>query len=230
MMFLIIFLFYAYSFYWGGRLRYEKIMNGDELYSGGSILTIMFCVVFGAMQVGGMAPHFKAVKDSTIAGKLAFDVIDHVPKVPVNDPKSELVLRDTIKGQIEFRDVSFKYPTRQELQILNRLSFTFEAGKTTALVGPSGSGKSTVIQLMERFYDPDSGSVLLDGKDFKNLNLRSMRQLIGYVGQEPVLFNTTIKENMLFAKPTATDDEIEKALKDANAWDFIDEFPDKINT
>jgi len=175
MMFLIIFLFYAYSFYWGGRLRYEKIMNGDELYSGGSILTIMFCVVFGAMQVGGMAPHFKAVKDSTIAGKLAFDVIDHVPKVPVNDPKSELVLRDTIKGQIEFRDVSFKYPTRQELQILNKLSFTFEAGKTTALVGPSGSGKSTVIQLMERFYDPDSGSVLLDGKDFKTLNLRSMR-------------------------------------------------------
>jgi ABC-type multidrug transport system fused ATPase/permease subunit len=83
---------------------------------------------------------------------------------------------------------------------------------------------------MERFYDPDSGSICLDGKDFKTLNLRSMRQLIGYVGQEPVLFNTSIKENMLFAKPDATDEQIEKALKDANAWDFIDEFPDKINT
>lgn len=83
---------------------------------------------------------------------------------------------------------------------------------------------------MERFYDPDSGSVLLDGKDYKTLNLRSMRQLIGYVGQEPVLFNTTIKENMLFAKPDATDEQIEKALRDSNAWDFIEEFPDRINT
>ena len=79
MMFLIIFLFYAYAFYWGGRLRYEGIKNGDREYTGGSILAIMFSVVFGAMQVGGMMPHMKAVSDSKIAGKLAFDVIDHVP-------------------------------------------------------------------------------------------------------------------------------------------------------
>lgn len=87
----IIFLFYAYSFYWGGRLRYNEVMNGDRLYSGGSILAIMFSVVFGALQVGGMMPHFKAVTDSKIAGKLAFDVIDHVPKVPVDAPESEQV-------------------------------------------------------------------------------------------------------------------------------------------
>ena len=120
-------------------------------------------------------PHLKAVTDSKIAGKLAFDVIDHVPKVPVDAPESEQVQRNTIQGLIQFKNVSFRYPTRQELQVLNDFTFTFEAGKTTALVGPSGSGKSTVIQLIERFYDPDSGSVSLDGKDFKNLNLRSMR-------------------------------------------------------
>jgi ATP-binding cassette subfamily B (MDR/TAP) protein 1 len=97
----------------------------------------------------------------------------------------------------------------------------FEEGKTTALVGPSGSGKSTIIQLLERFYDPTSGQVTLDGVDIKDINLKSMRQLIGYVGQEPVLFNCSIKQNMLFAKPDATDDEIISALKAANAWDFI---------
>ncbi len=97
----------------------------------------------------------------------------------------------------------------------------FEAGKTTALVGPSGSGKSTIIQLVERFYDPDSGSISLDGSDVKDLDLRSMRQFIGYVSQEPILFNTSIRENMLFAKPDASDTEIEQALRDANAWDFI---------
>jgi ATP-binding cassette subfamily B (MDR/TAP) protein 1 len=112
LMFLIIFLFYAYSFFWGGRLRYKEIKNGDREYTGGAILAIMFSVVFGALQLGGMTPHFKAVKDSTIAGKLAFDVIDHVPKVPVDAEGSEKVQRETIKGQLEFKNVNFRYPTR----------------------------------------------------------------------------------------------------------------------
>ena len=89
--------------------------------------------------------------------------------------------------------------------MLDDFSCVFEAGKTTALVGMSGSGKSTIIQLIERFYDPEAGVVCLDGKDIKTVNLRSMRQNIGYVSQEPVLFNTSIKENMLFAHPEATD-------------------------
>jgi len=100
---------------------------------------------------------------------------------------------------IEFKDIVFKYPSKDEITVLKKFNCVFEAGKTTALVGPSGSGKSTVIQLIERFYDPLDGQVMLDGQDIKTLNLRSMRRLIGYVGQEPVLFNTTIKENMLFA-------------------------------
>ncbi len=106
---------------------------------------------------------------------------------------------------------------------------TFELGKTTAIVGPSGSGKSTTIQLTERFYDPNEGRVLIDGKDLKSINLRNYRQQIGYVGQEPVLFNTTIKQNILMGKPDATDAEIEEALKKTNAWNFVNQNKDGIN-
>jgi len=143
-----------------------------------------------------------------------------VPKVNPN-AAGKMVDQKSMKGNIEFKNVEFTYPTRQDLKVLKNFSCTFESGKTTALVGPSGSGKSTIIQLIERFYDPCQGSVLIDGTDIKMLDLRSMRHTIGYVSQEPVLFNTTIKENLLFAKEDATDAEIEQALKDANAWDFI---------
>jgi len=88
-------------------------------------------------------------------------------------------------------------------------------------VGPSGSGKSTIVQLLERFYDAKSGTVSIDGSDIKTLNLTSLRQCIGYVGQEPALFNTSIRENMQFAKPDATEEEMIEALKAANAWEFI---------
>jgi ATP-binding cassette subfamily B (MDR/TAP) protein 1 len=89
-------------------------------------------------------------------------------------------------------------------------------------VGPSGSGKSTIVQLIERFYDPEKGAILIDGEDIKSLNLKSLRQTLGYVGQEPVLFNTSIKENILFGKSDATDEEIKDALQNSNAWQFIE--------
>ena len=91
------------------------------------------------------------------------------------------IKKDEIKGQIEFKNVNFTYPTRPDLQVLKDFTCTFEAGKTIALVGPSGSGKSTIIQLLERFYDPSSGSVLLDGVDLKDINLNSLRNEIGFV-------------------------------------------------
>jgi len=94
-------------------------------------------------------------------------------------------------------------------------------GKTTAIVGPSGSGKSTVVQLIERFYDPAEGQVLIDGEDLRNVNLRDFRKRVGYVGQEPVLFNTSIRENIKLGKPDATEEEIVSALKQANAYNFL---------
>ncbi len=128
---------------------------------------------------------------------------------------------DDVVGTIEFNDVSFSYPTRQEVQVFNGFNLKIEAGKTVALVGPSGSGKSTSIQLIERFYDPTFGTVTLDGVDLRQLNVSWLRQHIGLVSQEPALFATTIRENIRVAKPDATDKEVEEAARRANAHDFI---------
>ena len=113
---------------------------------------------------------------------------------------------------------------------LNKVSLKFERGKVTALVGPSGSGKSTIVQLIERFYDPQEGEILIDDIPFKKINLKDFRSKVGYVGQEPVLFNQTIKENILYGKPDATDQEIAIALEKANASKIIERLPDGINT
>lgn len=99
-------------------------------------------------------------------------------------------------------------------------------GKKVALVGESGCGKSTTIQLVERFYDPNQGTVKIDGLDVREMTLEYLRENIGYVGQEPVLFATSIRENMLYGKKTATDEEIVDALKKSNAWDFISKLPE----
>lgn len=110
------------------------------------------------------------------------------------------------------------------------MNLSVHSGETLALVGPSGHGKSTTIQLIERFYDPDSGSIELDGTDLKDLNLRFLRGQLGLVGQEPVLFDTTIADNISFGLPNATQEQIESAAKQANAHSFIISFPDGYNT
>jgi len=134
------------------------------------------------------------------------------------------------EGAIEMKDVHFTYPARPDHKVCNGYNLSVEAGKTVALCGASGSGKSTAIQLMERFYDPDQGSVTLDGVDLKDLNVTWLRQQIGLVSQEPVLFSGTIAENIAMGKPGATRAEVEAAAQMSNAHDFILEFPDGYDT
>ena len=122
--------------------------------------------------------HLRGITEAKSSGKKAFDIIDRVPKVMLDDPNAD---DHTLDGTIELKDVKFYYPTRPDKLILNNLNIKFEKGKTTALVGPSGSGKSTVLQLVERFYDAAGGVVLIDGKDVKNIKLKSYRNQIGYV-------------------------------------------------
>lgn len=130
------------------------------------------------------------------------------------------------EGEIVFKDVKFAYPKRPNNLIFNGLNLTIESGKTVALVGPSGGGKSTTVGLIERFYDPISGTITLDGVNIKDLNVNYLRSQIGYVGQEPALFATSIENNIRYGKPDATRKEIEEAAKKANAHDFIESFPD----
>lgn len=134
--------------------------------------------------------------------------------------------KDDLIGDIQFTNVRFSYPSRPGVQILNDISFNVKRGETIALVGSSGSGKSTCVQLLQRFYDADAGSVKIDGQLVTEYNLRWLREHIGVVSQEPILFQATIRENILFGRDTATDVEVQEAAKMANAHDFIMTLPD----
>ena len=135
-----------------------------------------------------------------------------------------------IAGEVEFDRVEFAYPTRPETIILKNLCLKIPAGKTLALVGESGSGKSTVISLLQRFYDPIGGEIRLDGVAIHKLQIKWLRSMMGLVSQEPALFATSIKENIIFGKEDATEDEIVEAAKICNAHDFISLLPQGYNT
>ena len=149
---------------------------------------------------------------------------------PIDSSSDKGAIPDHIEGKVEFRGVTFAYPSRPDAVVMDDFSVEASVGKTLALVGPSGSGKSTTVQLIQRFYDPDVGTVLLDGKDLRDLNLRWLRRNIGVVSQEPVLFGTTIAENIRYGREGVTQEEIEAAAKAANAHNFIMSLPDKYET
>ncbi|NWS98360.1 MDR1 protein, partial [Mionectes macconnelli] len=130
-----------------------------------------------------------------------------------------------VKGNLEFKNVYFNYPSRPDVEILKGLNLRISSGQTVALVGSSGCGKSTTVQLIQRFYDPKEGTITIDGQDIKTLNVRYLREIIGVVNQEPVLFATTIAENIRYGREDVTMEEIEKATKEANAYDFIMKLP-----
>ena len=134
-------------------------------------------------------------------------------------------------GNIEFKDVIFRYPKRPESTVLKKINLKLESGKVTALCGSSGSGKSTIAGLINGLYDLESGSILLDNVELNKIDRKWLRKdVIGYISQEPVLFCTSIKENIKFGKPDATDEEVINAAKLANAHDFITHFPSGYDT
>uniref|UniRef100_A0A8C0ZKT5 ATP binding cassette subfamily B member 11 n=1 Tax=Cyanistes caeruleus TaxID=156563 RepID=A0A8C0ZKT5_CYACU len=137
---------------------------------------------------------------------------------------------DKVRGEIEFHNVTFNYPSRPDVKILDNLNMVIKAGETTAFVGASGAGKSTTIQLIQRFYDPTAGMITLDGHDIRSLNIQWLRSQIGIVEQEPVLFATTIAENIRYGRDEATMEDIIKAAKQANAYNFIMDLPQKFDT
>ncbi|KAA8518717.1 hypothetical protein F0562_016509 [Nyssa sinensis] len=217
-----VFCCYALLLWYGGYLVRHHSTNG------GLAIATMFSVMIGGLALGQSAPSMTAFVKAKVAAAKIFRIIDHKPSVERN---SEAGLElDSVMGQVELKNIDFSYPSRPEVRILNNFTLTVPAGKTIALVGSSGSGKSTVVSLIERFYDPTSGQVLLDGHEIKTLKLRWLRQQIGLVSQEPALFATTIKENILLGRPDATLVEIEEAARVANAHSFIIKLPDGYDT
>ena len=152
-----------------------------------------------------------------------FETIERKPNIDASDGSGKVL--DDIRGDIELKGVYFSYPTRPDEQIFNGFSLYIPSGMTAALVGESGSGKSTVISLIERFYDPQVGEVLIDNIDLKEFQLKWIRGKIGLVSQEPVLFGASIKDNIAYGKEGATIEEIRDAAELANAAKFIDKLP-----
>ncbi|CAF4458098.1 unnamed protein product, partial [Rotaria sp. Silwood2] len=130
-----------------------------------------------------------------------------------------------IHGDIEFDNVNFVYPSRKDVSVLRNFSFIARAGQTTALIGSSGCGKSTSISMILRYYEPSSGRITIDGQPITDYNVKQLRQNIGVVSQEPILFGTSIYENIRFGKLNATRTEIEQAAREANAHNFIMQLP-----
>ncbi|XP_077927076.1 bile salt export pump isoform X3 [Halichoerus grypus] len=167
--------------------------------------------------------------------KLVLEDGEYTPGTLVQKPNIDCMSEegyklDRIKGEIEFHNVTFHYPSRPEVKILNNLSMVVKSGEMTAVVGSSGSGKSTALQLIQRFYDPSEGMVTLDGHDLRSLNIQWLRAQIGMVEQEPVLFSTTIAENIRYGREDATMEDIVQAAKAANAYSFIMDLPQQFDT
>ncbi|PSS23698.1 ABC transporter B family member 1 like [Actinidia chinensis var. chinensis] len=217
-----VFCCYALLLWYGGYLVRHHYTNG------GLAIATMFAVMLGGLALGQAAPSMTAFAKAKVAAARIFRIIDHKPSVERNN-ESGLELA-SVTGQVELKNVNFSYPSRLEVPILRNFYLTVPAGKTIALVGSSGSGKSTVVSLIERFYDPTSGQVLLDGHDIKTLKLRWLRQQIGLVSQEPALFATTIKENILLGRSDANLVMIEEAARVANAHSFVVKLPDGFDT
>jgi len=188
--------------------------------------------VFGAMQAGHV---FSRAPDISSAHGAALDIINLLDSRPEVDAFStEGKILQNVKGHIRLEDVHFRYPTRPGVRVLRGLSISVQAGTYVALVGASGCGKSTVVQLIERFYDPPSGNILIDDQPISELNVQEYRKHLALVSQEPTLYAGTIRFNILLGatKPVAevTQEELEEACRDANILEFIKSLPDGFET
>ncbi|KAJ3320738.1 ATP-binding cassette sub- B member 10, mitochondrial [Boothiomyces sp. JEL0866] len=214
--------------YYGGSLVNSGLISIGELTSFFlyTIYGSLALILVGSSLVG-LSSWYTDLNKGAGAGDRIFSLINQ-PSFIENTAGKKL---ENLQGNIEFKNVAFSYPTRPEAKILSDLSFSLSPGEHVAIVGHSGSGKSTITQLLLRFYDPEHGSITIDGIPLSEIDPVWMRgSLMGLVSQEPTLFSDTVKENIRYGKPDATDDEVIEAAKKANAHDFITSFPQGYDT
>jgi ABC transporter fused permease/ATP-binding protein len=203
-------------FWYGGRLVVRQQMTPGDLMS------FLIYTLMVAFALGGLAELWADFMRATGAAERVFELIDRVPAIA---PRGGLVPAGTPVGKVELQQVRFAYPMRNEVTVLEGLDLALQPGQVVAIVGPSGAGKSTIAALIARFYDPQGGRVSFDDQDVRTLDPPWLRRQIGTVAQEPVLFSTTISENIRYGRPEATAEEIEAAGRVANAHGFITALP-----
>jgi ABC-type multidrug transport system fused ATPase/permease subunit len=203
------------------------LASQNQLLIGDLISFILYSAFVGA-SFGGIAELYAQIQKAVGAVERVFEILDEKAEaLDISAPHNE---KASIEGVVSFKNVAFTYPSRKEVQVLKNISFESNKGETIAIVGPSGSGKSTLVGLLLRFYDVESGQLLIDGKNCKDYNLTDLRNNMAIVPQDVLLFGGTIKENIAYGKPNASFDEIKEAAKKANAFDFIESFPEKFDT
>lgn len=196
----------------------------NETMSTGSLVQFVIYAVMVAGSVAALSEIFGELQRAAGATERLVELL-HAEDT-VNDPVASSKLAEPVKGEIEFDNVHFAYPSRPGIAALDGVNLKIEPGETIAVVGPSGAGKTTIIQLIQRFYDPDSGTISIDGTPINTLNRDAFRKHIALVPQDPVIFAASARENIRFGRPDATDAEIEIAAKAAAAHDFITGLPD----
>ncbi len=200
----------------------------SDLISPGTLIQFLIYAIMVAGSVAALSEIWSELQRAAGATERLVELLssqDHVL-----DPVSPAALPANAKGKLSFQNVSFRYPMRPETQILKDISFEVEPGETVALVGPSGAGKSTIIQLLLRFFDPQNGAILFDGINLNELTRSAFRKRMAVVPQDPVIFASSVRDNIRFGRLDATDEEVLKAAQAAAATEFINELPQGFDT
>ena len=222
--FIIFCLFGAIVFIvWRGLLMTQGV--NPELNTEGFYQFVLFTIMMGA-SVGSLPDLYASVQKAIGATENLMDIIHQDTEVQLNHGTR----KDRLSGSISFEKVHFSYPQRSDVEVLKGISFDIKQNQTLALVGQSGSGKSTISNLLLQFYALSEGGIMFDGIPAKDFELNALREQMAIVPQEVILFSGNIRENILFGNPAATEEQIIEAAKQANAWEFIDAFPNKLDT
>jgi ABC-type multidrug transport system fused ATPase/permease subunit len=199
-----------------------------EVEGVGDLISFILYTTFIGASFGGIAEMYAQIQKAVGATERVFELLDETPEAIATLSNSRTI--EKLKGTVNFKNVAFSYPSRKEIQVLKNVNFDVGFGQKIAVVGPSGAGKSTIASLLLRFYDIESGTITIDGKNIAEYDLETLRGNMSIVPQDVILFGGTIKENIAYGKPDASDDEILLAAKQANALSFIDSFPEKFET
>lgn len=203
-----------------------RLSISGEMSVGQLISFVLYSTFVGA-SFGGIAELYAQIQKAIGATERVFELLDETPE-KINSTQNEIAQK--IKGNVTFKNVAFSYHSRKEIKVLKDVSFTANFGQKIAIVGPSGTGKSTIASLLLRFYNIDNGEILIDGKNIYDYDLENLRGNMSIVPQDVILFGGTIKENIAYGKPNATEEEIILAARQANALTFIESFPEKFET